>query len=58
MIQKIQKERLFQYQQIEEKLQIGRVGDISLLSGVFPSPSLRYTINYTVKDEYNVNYWV
>ena len=46
---------LFQYQQIEEKLRIGRVGEISLLSGVFPSPSLRYTINYTVKDEYNVN---
>ena len=31
-----------------------RVGDISLLLGVFPLPSLRYTINYTVKDEDNV----
>ena len=40
---------------IKEKLQRGRVGEISLLSGVFPLPSLRYTINYTVKDECNVN---
>ena len=45
---------LFQYQQTEVKPRIGRVGDISLLLGVFPLPSLRYTINFTVKDEDNV----
>ena len=45
---------LFQYQQIEVKPRIDRVGDVSLLLGVFPLPSLKYTINFTVKDEDNV----